>query len=273
MGFATLKPPAPLADLVESIWDWDAPPPAHRFERMLPLANAGLIINLAENETRVYEDVPGLPCHKLSGVALDAPRHRSFIIDTAEQVAVMGVVFHCGGAAAFFRERMDVLVNEHVDVADIVGTRASGLRERLLEAHGATARMTILHRWLVGIAGSATVPAPVVHATAWLRRTPSLAGIAAICRETAMSPRRFGTVFREHVGMSPKRYARLQRFHAAASGARYDGRVEWSRIAADCGFYDQPHLVREFREFSGMTPSAYVAQRGAYANHVPLTAV
>ena len=270
MGYATHTPPAPLTDLVETIWDWQAPPPAHRYERMLPVANAGLIINLAEDETRVYDDAPGLPCRKFAGAALDAPRHRSFVIDTAEQVAVMGVVFRCGGAAAFFRERMDMLVNEHVDLDDLIGIRSRGLRDRLLEASGAAARIALLQRWLIGIADKATLPAVVAQTTAALQRAPSVTCIAAICREIGLSPRRLGTIFREHVGMSPKRYARLQRFRAAAESARRGGRVEWSRVAADCGFYDQPHLVREFREFSGMTPSAYLAQRGEYANHVPL---
>ena len=58
--------------------------------------------------------------------------------------------------------------------------------------------------------------------------------------------------------------------HASATRPICGTRVEWSRVAADCGFYDQPHLVREFREFAGMTPSAYVAARGEYVNHVPL---
>jgi methylphosphotriester-DNA--protein-cysteine methyltransferase len=273
MGFETLKPSAPLSDLVESIWDWDAPPPAHRFERILPVANAGLIINLAEDQTRVYEDAPGLPCRRFAGAALDAPRHRSFVIDADEQAAVMGVVFRCGAAAAFFRERMDVLINGHVDLADIVGERAAGLRERLLEAGAASARIALLHRWLSKIAGAATVPVTVARAAAWLQRTPSVTRIAAICRETGISPRRFGAMFREHVGMSPKRYARLQRFRAVVASVGRDERVEWCRVAADCGFYDQPHLVHEFREFSGMTPTAYLACRGPYANHVPLTGV
>ena len=45
MSFATFHPLAPLSDFVEKIWDWDAPAPTHRFDRMLPVANAGLIIN------------------------------------------------------------------------------------------------------------------------------------------------------------------------------------------------------------------------------------
>jgi methylphosphotriester-DNA--protein-cysteine methyltransferase len=110
----------------------------------------------------------------------------------------------------------------------------------------------------------------IAHATGVLKRVPQIERIADACRDTGLSQRRFGSVFREHVGMSPKRYARLQRFRAVVDSVQRGARIEWSRVAADCGFYDQPHLVREFREFAGMTPSAYVAARGAYVNHVPL---
>ncbi len=271
MAFATLIPPEPLSQLIESIWDWDAPAPSHRFERMLPVANAGLIINLAEDETRVYDDAPGLACTTFSGAALDAPRHRSFVIDTAEQVRVMGVVFRCGAAAAFFRERMDTIANAHVDLDALVGQRSRGLRERLLDAHDSPSRLAMLGTWVADIARRAAVtPVLIAHATGVLKRVPQVERIADACRDTGLSQRRFGSVFREHVGMSPKRYARLQRFRAVVDSIQRGARVEWSRVATDCGFYDQPHLVREFREFAGMTPSAYVAARGAYVNHVPL---
>jgi hypothetical protein len=69
MAFATLTPLEPLSQLIESIWDWDAPAPSHRFERMLPVANAGLIINRAEDETRVYDDASDLACTRFSGAA------------------------------------------------------------------------------------------------------------------------------------------------------------------------------------------------------------
>jgi AraC-like DNA-binding protein len=272
MAFATLTPPEPLSQLIESIWDWDAPAPPHRFERMLPVANAGLIINLAEDETRVYDDASGLACTRFSGAALDAPRYRSFVIDTAEQVRVMGVVFRCGAAAAFFRERMDTIANAHVDLDDLVGRRSRGLRARLLDAPDSPSRLAVLRTWLADIARRGAVkPMLIAHATGLLERAPQIRRIADACRDTGLSQRRFGSVFREHVGMSPKRYARLQRFRAVVDSIQRGARVEWSRVAADCGFYDQPHLVREFRAFAGMTPSAYGIARGAYVNHVPLT--
>jgi methylphosphotriester-DNA--protein-cysteine methyltransferase len=269
MAFATFRPGPPLASLIESVWDWDAPAAAHRFDRILPVANASLIFNLAEDETRVYDDT-ARRCERLGGAALDAPRHRSFVIDTAEQVRVVGVVFRCGAAAAFFRERMDVIANAHVDLDDLVAARFRAVRERLLEASSPRARIATLCAWLADVAKDASMPAAVAHATAFLRAAPALSRVANVHRESGCPPRRFGVLFREHVGMSLKRYARLQRFRAVVDAVQRGRRVEWTRVASDCGFYDQPHLVREFRAFSGMTPTEYAALRGQYANHVPL---
>lgn len=268
MGYAVLAPPAPLSDWIETIWDWDMPPQAHRLERMLPSACAQLTINLAEDETRVYDDA--LDCVRRSGAALDAPSNRSFVIDTAEQIAVCGVVFKPGAAAALFRQRMDRLANRQVDLADLVPANLRGLRERLLESGDAIGRLAILQRWLSALARDAEPKPEIGRALSLLDAAPEVRRVGAIAADCGCSPRRFGELFRERVGMSPKRYARLQRFHRVVASTQGVGRIDWAGVAADCGFHDQPHLVREFRTFSGFTPTAYLAQRGPWPGHIPL---
>src|SRR3546814_19839158 len=104
-----------------------------------------LVINLVEDESQVY--VAALRCRRFAGAAFDGPANRSFVIDTAEQVAVIGIVFRAGAAAPFFRERMDLLANDHVDLDALAGGTARGLRERLLEAGGPKASLRIVeHR-------------------------------------------------------------------------------------------------------------------------------
>src|SRR3546814_20915697 len=79
---------------------------------MLPSACGQLVINLVEDESRVYD--AALRCRRFAGAAFDGPANRSFVIDTAEQVAADGIVFRAGAAAPFFRERMDLLADDNV---------------------------------------------------------------------------------------------------------------------------------------------------------------
>lgn len=109
MAFTTSAPPAPLQDHIETIWDWRVEPGEFRFERILPQPGAALVINLLEDETRVYDDDAHRRCECSPGAVFSGQFTRSFLIDTAEQVAVMGVVFRPGGANAFVRERMDLV--------------------------------------------------------------------------------------------------------------------------------------------------------------------
>ena len=270
MGFLAITPAPALSHLVETIWDCDVPAQPHGLERIMPVAKAGLIINLAENETRSY-DPDTLRCHRHSAFTLDGPGDRCAVIDTAEQAAVMGVIFHPGAAAAFFRERFDRLANTCIDMEGFFGAEAGRLRERLLEGRDAQARLRTLHAWLLARAES-TAPRSglLTHALALLDRMPEVQRIGQLARDCGLSTRRMSDLFNEHVGLAPKRYARLQRFHRVVGLAHCRRSIDWAGVAADCGFHDQPHLVREFRAFSGLTPTAYLSQQGPWRNHVPL---
>ena len=62
-------------------------------------------------------------------------------------------------------------------------------------------------------------------------------------------------MFQREVGLNPKLYARIVRFQHVLRTQH----GTWSEIAQDCGYFDQPHLIRDFEEFTGQTPSGYSA--------------
>ena len=270
MGFHCSTPVAPLGDLIEKIWDWDMPVAAHRFERVLPQPGAVLIINLHEDETRVYADDVARECTRSSACVLGGPSSRSQIIDTAEQVRVMGVVFRQGGVHAFTGEDVTRLAERDTDLLELFGAGADGLRQRLLDTPAPAQRLALLEAWLHRRARMTPVHAAVHHAVSMLDRVPQLASIPLIARATGLSERRLLQLFRRQVGMTPKHYARLMRFRAVVQHAHAHATVDWSAVAADCGFSDQAHLSHEFRRFAGLSPSAFMARRGPHPNHLPL---
>ena len=271
MGLQFRIPTPPLSAFVAQLWDYDVDPVAPALERLLPSPAASIVFNLLEDQTRLYRDDPagGAPiCERASGSVFGGPSTSSALIDTAEQVRVMGVVFHPGGAAPLLRQNLATLDGRDIDLAAMLGDHVGSLRERLLAAANAVTRLQMLERWLLGLIRAPGRDRRVQHALTRLDHAPAVAGIGALAGELGLSPRRFGALFVEQVGLGPKRYARLRRFQVVIAQVHRRHTVDWARVAADAGFHDQPHLVREFRAFAGLSPTQYLARQGDYANHV-----
>lgn len=90
--------------------------------------------------------------------------------------------------------------------------------------------------------------------------------VNAVAVDLGVSERHLRRVFRETVGMSPKQFARLMRFHRALRAAHEDRPVSWASIAAAAGYYDQAHLIAEFRMIAGVTPQALLRELRAGAS-------
>jgi AraC-like DNA-binding protein len=104
--------------------------------------------------------------------------------------------------------------------------------------------------------------APAVE-EAWARmlRSHGTVPVGRLVEETGWSRRHLTARFREQVGLPPKVFGRILRFQRAARDlARPDG-PSLCEIALDCGYYDQAHLNRDFREFAGRTPTELMAAR------------
>jgi len=64
--------------------------------------------------------------------------------------------------------------------------------------------------------------------------------------------------FRAKVGLTPKMYARISRFRRATGALAEAQAPDWVRLAQDCGYFDQSHLIHDFQEFSGSTPESFL---------------
>jgi len=93
--------------------------------------------------------------------------------------------------------------------------------------------------------------------------------IADIHDLVGMSTKRLIALFRAEVGLSPKAYARVRRLQAALR-LLSTGPVGGARVAAEVGYFDQAHFVRDFESFTGMTPTQYSQRRIMLPSHVPV---
>lgn len=82
----------------------------------------------------------------------------------------------------------------------------------------------------------------------------------AVAGRAGWSGKHLATRIRDQVGIGPRSFRRLLRFHRPTDAVSADPRPDWAGLAHDAGYCDQPHLIREFCEFAGLSPSDYIAR-------------
>lgn len=270
MLYVHRRPAPPLDAFVECIWFCRSAPRPRTLERVLPTGSAQLVVNLAEDQTRMYEDTPrGLLCRSTSGTVVNGVTTRHQVIDTAEQENVAGVVFRPGGTIPFLSVPASELSALDVPLECLCGTgSAQRLRERLLAATEPDQALSVLEQWLNASFGNRECHPAVAFAVAEFQAQPSVARINAVKEALSLSPKRFIERFKTEVGITPKRYCRLLRFQQAVAKTHKAKSVDWVQLALECGYFDQAHFIHEFREFSGLSPAAYQADATTFQNHV-----
>ena len=257
-------PNSPLRDFVEDLWLADDYEPQHFKERIVPSGTIELVVNLRDDEVRIYNSKK---CNRFSGTVVSGAYSSFFVTDTAEEASIMGVHFKPGGAFPFLGVQPDQLANSHVDLQTLWGHSATTeLRERLCLAETAEKRFCLLeHALLVHLSPARELHYSIPTALAAFENS-NRTTVREIARNIGLSQRRVIEVFKQGVGLTPKLYSRMQRFHEAFALAQRLAKIDWARLAQDCGYFDQSHLIHDFTEFTGFTPTDYVRQQSYLRN-------
>lgn len=221
MPYAEIPPTAALRPWVECFWTIRDEDAGER--RVLPDGCADLVFDLTAGE----------------GMAVGTMT-RPLTVSGIDGHELLGVRFRPGRAAAFLRLPLAEITDARVPAGDIwrglppvenVGMLETALLRRLEPDR------------------DPRVDAAVEKIIAGAER------VDAIAREIGISRQHLARQFLHHVGVSPKTFARVMRFRRVL--ASVESETDWADVAAAHGYYDQSHLIAEFRELAGATPSAF----------------
>src|SRR4051794_12065512 len=270
MFYRSYTPGPPLGDFIGRFWLCSDTPP-HPRERILPSGTIEMVFNLCDDEIRIYDPAHDDRSTRYSGAVVSGAYSSFFVIDPLVHASIIGVHFRPGGAFPFLDVPAGELADTHVNLADLWGPLASQLRERLCAATPAQ-RFSVLQAALLSCLHHPPQRHDAVSvALNTFEQTGGKVRIRDIARRVGLSQRRFIQVFAAEVGLTPKLYERIRRFQQARQLVRKTPAPNWARVAAECGYFDQSHLIRDFCAFSGLSPMAYLSQRSELVlpHHVP----
>lgn len=236
LSYSEIAPSAPLARFVKCFWRLrghagDAPP----VERILPDGAFELVFHFGDPFLANGAAQP----HAI----LVGQIRRPTLVTPSGNADVLGVRFHVGGAAAFFREPMseyrDHILPAYGGTNEILDVQTIAFVERFL-----LRRLAPPDRWDI-----------VREAIALIARHRGRLRSRELTRITGRTERTIERAFSECAGMTPKTFSRLTRFHAYLADPLQDH-----------GYFDESHLIHEFHAFAGVTPARFAAEEHALSD-------
>ncbi|MGE0786265.1 MAG: helix-turn-helix domain-containing protein [Sandaracinaceae bacterium] len=251
-----------LARLVDTLWVQSEALP-HPRERIVPSGRAQLLLNLGGDVLREHR-LDGRLANETRGLAIQGLRTGPLVIDTSDQRHACGASLAHGAVRQLFGLPASELADQLVELDALWGIGARRMRDRVGEAPSLEAQLDALEAALLEIVARRSPDRRAIEACHRLARGEPVAAVVDRGGFTAATLIRH---MREHIGVAPKLFSRILRFQSALRGVARS--TSWAQLALEAGFADQAHLVREFRHFSGTSPSAYRPRTDAQ-NHIPL---
>jgi AraC-like DNA-binding protein len=232
-------------------------------ERVVPDGAVRLVFNTASPPS-VGSDA-GRPAEVIGASATPV------VVCMRGRVEGLSVTLRPGAAAALLGIPAGDLADGTLALGDVWPAEADALRAQLAEAGDDHARVALLqaalHRRLRR--DGAMAHRGAAHAARIIAASGGRTRLRAVAETIGVGERRLQQLFHAHVGLSPRAWSRLARLHSCLRLLRGGAPPAWAAVAADSGFYDQSHLVNEFRALCGLTPTEFLARSISHSSKTP----
>ncbi len=253
MIFREIRPQAALQPYIRSYWWMDGETPALVNDTILPSGYPEIVFNLSN---AIWESVHDGKAWTNPPIELIGQITQPTPISTKGHVQMLGVRFHPHTAAFFLKTGMAPLNDGIHDLSDVLN-RAKGLHEALLHVPGLENKISLIEQFLLEHLPNNKRQVYKLqlldHVLQQMQQHESVDTIAYQCN---ISARYLQQLFMEHLGISPRMYLKIRRFKKSMRYLNQQPRSLTS-VAYECGYFDQAHFIRDFKSFTGVTPSAY----------------
>lgn len=253
MLYREIKPSYPLGRFVECFWTLKNSVPAEpsRPERILPDGCVEIVLNFGSSFAE----------HKDNGVEERQPQHflvgqmtKPMVIVPTGTVDLLGIRFHPGGTIPFFRMPMHEVSNQVIDLELLSNSLRRDLIDQPADTTSSRQRIALVEKLLVERVRDCKHDSWLIGLAARVVRCGGVTPVDQLAADAGISSRQLERRFLRDVGIGPKLLCRILRFQQVLCALDAKD-ARWTKIAVDCGYYDQAHLIRDFQQFARQTPS------------------
>ncbi len=182
------------------------------------------------------------------------PQLTSVSLDINKSHKAVRVGFHPGGLYRLLGESLSKMVDDSFDAEDVFGQEIKEVNDRLQETGDFDSIRDIIENFLLKKVNTLKKGLPFDEAVRVMVKRNGNVTMEEIASMACLSLRQFERVSRDRIGFSPKLFGRLSRFSKAYRIRESFPGTSWTRIAYECGYFDQMHLIRDFKVFTGALP-------------------
>jgi len=195
--------------------------------------------------------------------------HRRVELRFTGSIDTFMIFFQPTGLHRMFSAPMYELTNTHHEARAVLGPGMDEFADRLSEGRSFEERVRIANAYLVRRSAILSAPDRITSAGLSILGRRGHIQVPALAEQACMSPRQFERRFTREIGVPPKLYARIARFESALESKALSKDESWTEITNRLGYFDQMHLIKDFKEFSGEVPTSLINQlETAYEAHL-----
>jgi AraC-like DNA-binding protein len=261
MEYIGRVPAPPLDRFIDDIYCLTGVP---RYRRMNvpPMPSAHLFVNLGD-PARLWDSDPSVPPAVFADGWFMGVWTRRFLYEYPARVRLAGVHFKPWGISLFAGMPAAELRDRWVPVDAVWPQSSDRIRNQVGDSASTTETLRVLEEELRSrLAEAPPRGLDLVWRTG--RRLETCRGavpVGVLADAAGVSGNHLATQLKSHVGVTPKRMARIYRFARLIVSVDTLRPVDWAGLAQTAGYFDQAHFSREFKDFTGHTPTEYLALR------------
>jgi AraC-like DNA-binding protein len=257
MTYYEFKPGKPLQQYVKCYYVYESATQAAFEDTVFPCGSMEIVFNLGTGnwQTGVGDAFVTTPAIELWGQLI-----RPLSVRSIGRNTMLGIRFFPHAAASIINDNINGFNNQVVDYNDVMGKTIRTLHMQLLDPGTWNKRIALVEAFLLQQLSLAEKRlhkvAAVNQMMRELRQNDLFYTMENVASRFGISARYMQQLFAQYTGLSPKLYSQITRFQNSLQLVRA-GNTSLTSIAYECGYADQSHFIKEFKTFTGSTPSGY----------------